>query len=459
MNFTNTIILFGLLIFFPIIILGAVRKPSFGLAVLLFSLPLLSQARRLFLGREMPYLSIETLAVLVLCLFVLIHDIRKKKFEKVDLSLFIFTIVFLITSLVSAVFAIDSDIALKILFSGGVSPLICFYIAKKHINSREDFNFLLFGLFGLVLQTAIFSILAYDKRLIFAPQGAELASWLYQISNPIVIFGSPSAAIATIVPSIPFAAWYRIYGRWNNNLTWIIVTISAITVSILSLSRGSWLGITIALIASLPLYFKKIQIRIIIFIILLLLIFYFTGYYDIFFQMIETRLTTTINTINIRTENYKLAIQSSIQHTISGLGLGNYRYLYKDFPFALASQLPPLWFAHSLFLTLIPEIGLVGALSFFYIFFSRIIKGIRVYRNLKYSSDKLLIYSFLVAITSYIIIVSTSGGHLVATLSDYLIAPALIVIFSLLGCLSGKLKFLFEVNQLILSSKSLETVK
>lgn len=449
---TNIIVIAGLIIAFPAIALGALRRPSFGLAALVFALPLLSQGRRLFLDSSMPFPSLETIAVLVLWLCVQPHNMRQKSPPSKDAALVAAALVFLLAGFASASYAYETAIAYKILVAGGICPLLCFFIARRHLNTKEDVRLVVLGFFGLVVQVAIFTALAWNQRQIIAPQNDNLVVWLYQSANPVIVFGSPSATITAIVASIPLVAWYRIYGRWNSNLIWIVVTISTIVVGAMSLSRGSWMGLLVALTASLPLYFKRIQMRAIILTVLILLAFYFSGYYDLFLQFFDTRLSSQVNTVDIRLANYQLALQSSTDHLFLGLGLGNYRYIYSEFPAASASRMPPLWFAHSLFLTLIPEIGLIGTLAFAYIFVSCLIKGIHSYQTSTSDEDRWFIFSLLVAIFSYIVVVSTSGGHLIATLSEYLVAPAFIVTAVFLGCLASSTKNPVPVDQISRSS-------
>jgi O-antigen ligase len=388
----------------------------------------------------MPFPSLETIAVLMFWLFVQPHNFRKKSPSNRDSAVVAAAFIFLFAGFASASYAYDAAIAYKILLTGGVCPILCLFIARRHLRTKDDVRLVILGFFGLVIQVAIFTALAWSQRQTIAPQNDNLVIWLYRGANPVIVFGSPSATITAIVASIPLVAWYRIYGRWNNNLIWAIVTISTIIVGAMSLSRGSWLGLLVALTTSLPLYFKRIQMRAIILITLILLVVYFSGYYDLFLQFFDSRLSSQINTVDIRLANYQLALESSTNHFFSGLGLGNYRYIYSEFPSASASKMPPLWFAHSLFLTLIPEIGLIGAIAFAYIFVSRLVKGIISYQTLASDEDRWFKFALLAATFSYIVVVSTSGGHLVATLSDYLVAPALIVAAIVLGCLSSDIK-------------------
>lgn len=125
---TNIIILVGLIIVFPTLVLGGLIKPSFGLATLLFTLPLLSQGYRFFVGSQMLFPSLETIAVLVLWISVQLHNLRHRSPLQKDWGVVLAAFIFLLAGLLSAFFAHDSEIAFKILLAGGVSPLLCFLL-------------------------------------------------------------------------------------------------------------------------------------------------------------------------------------------------------------------------------------------------------------------------------------------------------------------------------------------
>jgi O-antigen ligase len=436
----NSFLLIGLFLVFTTIAFGTIIKPAFGLAILIFALPLLSQGFRLYLGGQYPFISFETMAVFVLWVFAQFHNIRLRRQVEKDRGLVIATFIFLFAGLFSAFFAKDSELAFKILLVGAFSPLLCLNIARRHIRSKEDFKLVLFGYFGLVIQAGIYTLIVLKNRQGIFQEISYFASWQYQVggiySSPVTILPSPSVTIATIVGSIPFAAWYRVYGQKNNVVIWLVVTGFTIWVALMSLSRGSWLGVLVALIATLPFYFKTFQIKAIILLICLTIGLNISGFFDFFLQALNIRLSTQIDTLSIRLANYQLALQSSFIHPFIGLGLGNYLEIYRELPHTLAAKMEHLWFAHNLFLTLIPEIGLVGALAFGYIFISRIIKGIQLFQIQRDDSDHWLRYSLITTIVSYIVVVSTSGGHLIAVKTDYLTAPALIVIMTFMGCLT-----------------------
>jgi O-antigen ligase len=436
----NILLILSLIIIYPLIILPAVKRPALGLGILLFSLPIFNLASRLFINTTAPFPSLETIAVLLLGTIVLFSSFSHRQTNRPNLSLVISSLIFLVTALLSSLYAEDSSISLKILLTGVVAPLICIWIASIHVRTMEDSKPIIFGFICLLVESAIFTVLAYNRRLLMVPFNTDFIDWLYRESNAVNIFGSPSVTMAVIIPSLPLAAWYRIYGNWHNNLISILIILATLGIAILSLSRGAWLGTLFTILLSLPLFLKRSKVTIIVVLSILLIFFYVLGASDFINQAFDYRLYSdpNISSIDIRLANYTLSLQSATKHFFIGLGLGNYPMIYREFPLSPASFMDPLWFAHSLLLTLIPEIGLIGMLSFFSIFLVILRKSARFWMNkLNLENERWFIYAIAVGVISYLVIGSTSGSHLIALKTDYLTAPAMIVEFSFLGMVSG----------------------
>ena len=438
MSLSNLVLTASLVVAFPAIFMIGVINPRSGLGVLLFFLPALNLSYRLF--SVQPFPSLETIAVIVLWIGTLFHKSpsnRKAGNPSFNILAGITILIFLVTAFISSMLsknAIDSELALKIWLTGALIPLLCFFIATRYITSWNDAKWLLYGFVGLLVQTAIFTLLAFDRRQGFMMPMDELASYLYQQSNAVVIFGNPSATISVIIMGIPLAAWYRSFGKWRPNLTAISVFTMVWAVAILSLSRGSWLGAIVATIASVPFLRKRMEFRAVIILVGLATVIYFIGGFDLITSFFNYRFsyTTTFLTAQTRLVNYQLSLQSAVNHLFLGVGLGNYAEIYREFPFSPASFSTHLWFAHSLFLTLIPEIGLIGAISFLSFFVLSIRRVLQQAKKLQ-DINRWFVYAVLVGVVSYLVIASTSGTHLIATLGDYLRSPALIVVYSFLG--------------------------
>jgi hypothetical protein len=471
-----TFALAGLLaMVFPALIWATFKKLSLGLSTLILALPILSLSRRVFDAfGSMPFPSPETLAVLVVwgCAQVRslkppdsgLSPLRTRRDTLTGIGLGTFLLACVVSSLLSA----DPGLSFKIALAGGLIPVLVFAVAVKSDWGEEDVKYLTWGLFGVTAQTALHTLLTFHARAALA-SGQELYSWMYREAPAASLFIVPSVTVSVVVVAIPIAIWYGLSQRGTEFATPhsplgarrlplrtlfvpVLLISSAVLVVMLSLSRGSWSGAAVAVIGSLPLLLRRGRARAVLLIGAVLAVFMFTGANDILRGSFGRRMSTfqfggLDANIDLRNANYVLALQSAPRYLFTGLGLGQYMNIYAEFPNALASLLPRLWFAHSLFLTLIPEIGLLGTIALLFVFVRLLGRGLRSGGRTTRPYGTFA-YSLSVGVLSYLMIASTTGAHLVSYLlcnprllfydtdATYFAAPALIVVFAALGAIS-----------------------
>lgn len=423
---------------------AAFRRPSLALGLLIAFLPLLALTRRLFPEDNLLFPSIETIAVIIVWVCVQVRSLRhgaprNNPNWQINIAFFMFGI----TGLVSSMLSRDPDLSLRILVAGGLMPILCYSLASRYLKTDADRQYVVYGVLALAIQTAFFTTLYFDRRQATLPSQLELYAWLYSEAPVANLFFVPSVTVSAVVPAIPLAAWYLLYGKRQKTLVGGFVILCVVFVAALSLSRGSWLGVVVALIGSLPLVFRRIRISVVILAIGLLTVSYIFGAVDFVSNLVEFRaVRQSTSSVDARQANYILAMRSASQHLLTGVGLGQYPDIYAEFPSTPASRFPPLWFAHSLFLTLIPEIGLLGAVAFAYVFVRHIALGIRLRNDHTEDGSGLMGYALSMGIIAYLVIASTSGTHLVAYLmydktATYFMAPAMIVVFTMFGAIAA----------------------
>lgn len=444
----NLFLVLSIALAFGLLVWSTSRNPAFGLGMLILALPVLGLSRRLFSGPSIIYPSLETIAVIIVLACSKLNRLRKEvEIRRLDKRLTIAIWIFLSTCLLSSIVSDNPTLSLKILLSGAIIPVACFLIAYRHIEEIDDIRFVIYGFFGFAILAALYTVIGYVTRISSGLGGSELYKWLYNeapVANLLVV---SSVTIATLVYAVPTAFWYRAYGSRYRRMLWIIVIIACLITGILSLSRGSWSGLSVAFIASIPLIFKKGKSSraVLVFIIIAAItLIYFAGFYQTPTEIIQFRLEAPYaeQGVQSRLANYNLAMKSATKYYFWGVGLGQYTMVYKAFPDEPASRSSPLWFAHNLFLTLIPEIGIIGALAFIYIFIHILVVGFKRSFSNPNEGEGSLIYALLIGVISYLVIALTSGAHLIAylewnTMSTYFIAPALIVTFTVLGCVAA----------------------
>ncbi|MEO0108996.1 MAG: hypothetical protein ABIK62_07510, partial [candidate division WOR-3 bacterium] len=132
MSIPNLLLLLLTGLVFPAIALGAFRRPGAGVGILLMSLPVLNLARRFFAEPPVPYPSLETFAVLLLWVCVQIVQSRRSLIpvqphrSQVHVPTIVALTLFLLAGLASSLVAREPTLSLKILFTGGVVPILIY---------------------------------------------------------------------------------------------------------------------------------------------------------------------------------------------------------------------------------------------------------------------------------------------------------------------------------------------
>jgi O-antigen ligase len=426
-----------------------IRAP-YALPLLVALLPVLNLARKAFPETAPPFPSLETVAVGMLWFGLtlrLMLESRKRVGPVSGLGHFglLFLGIFLFFALLSTMASEDRGRSIRILLAGGIGPYACYYLTLRYMRTREDIHRVVFGVIAMGIVAGIYTLMNLQNRLGQAGGvlGSVAASWLYNEAPIVNVFFVPSEAVAATIPVLPLSLWYARYGQ-RYRLPVLAVALSAFgLISIFSFSRGSWLATLAAILGSLLVLHRGRRLRIAAAVTVgLALVIVILGQY--LMPVLEARLQSGMSgsggNSDTRIANYALAIRSGLRYPFIGVGLGSYPAIYVDFPQADA---PFLSFAHSLMLTLIPEVGAVGAAAFVLCFAAHIAMAFK--RRSVPQADAELHRAIGVGILALILVASTSGCHLVSYLLTetewtYFTAPAMIVAFTLMGLVASKPK-------------------
>ena len=433
------------------VFLAALRRPAMGLGVLFLGLPALNQSWRLF-GWERPFPSLETWAVGLLVLGALGYGVagrarrgregRESEDERISLCAFA---VFVAAALVSALGSDAPGLGLRVVVAGGLAPVAVWLVARGAVRHPVDIRWLAFGLFGLAVQTGAYALVNFNEQALAASGDLAAFGGVSDMSASVRVFTVPSAGMAVLLPVVPLAAWYALHGdgRRSRGVVAGLVILLALAAVLLSFSRGSWLAAAAAVVLSLPLLFRRIRPGWVLVVVGAAVLFVVAGGSEVVAELLRFRLEGTNSAHNIsgRASNYLLALASAPRYLLFGVGPGQYPAVYAAFPEAAASWGMPLWFAHSLLLTLIPEIGLLGAVAFGLPLFRSVWRGMRGARL----DDRVGAFGYAVAagVAGFLVVASTAGTHLVTYLNTariegtWFTAPALIVTLGLVGAAEG----------------------
>jgi O-antigen ligase len=420
------------------------RNPLNAISLLLISLPILSLSRKAFNDTAFPFPSLETVAVIVLWLGVLLGRKKNKPISIIARRGITLLIVFLCTALLSTINSDNWGLSARIVLAGVVSPCICYYVAAKYIKTFDD-------RYRIVLAFIIMGFIAFLYSTINMQNLAVLAGgvldidayrWFYNEAPVVNFFVVPSTAVAAIVPIIPLGIWYWKHGLRYRVPVFLAALLSGTFICLLSLSRGSWLTMVVAVIFSFWALYRARSVFLFPVVAIGLAAVVYLNADELVAPLLESRLqggvTASDSNFVIRFDNYLITLRAGFLHPLFGVGLGSYAAIYEELNIAVFS---PLWFGHSLFLTLIPEIGVVGTVAFVIFFGQHIISAFK-WRSVS-QSEVDLGRAIGIGLLAIILVASTSGCHLISYLlpdsdSTYFIAPVMIIAFSLMGIIAGR---------------------
>ncbi len=423
--------------------LAALRSRSTAIGLFICALPVLNLSRRLFEEYNQLFPSLETLAAFLAILSILVFS-RGQRSRGIDGVYRVIIPMVFATSLLSVFASTNITLSLRMLIAGVVIPLLWFVIVIKSCREPKDWEQITRALLLMVVTVGLHTLANFDKRQDITDIDEDFWRTTYSELPLVSTFVVPSTTVAALMPGIPLAAWYLRSGlRWNK-LLFVAAMFACLSTAVLSLSRGSWLGTALCLIGSLPMLFRRVTIQAASLGSCLLLVVHFLGGFDILFETIEFRTAGSVGmeSVDVRQANYLLALRSAPDHLAMGFGLGHYPLIYKEHPEDRAARLHPLIFAHSLFLTLIPEISLIGAISLLLVFILPVWSAYKARAAISNSPVDGLRYALSVTVFSFVVIASTSGMHVVSYFrpdpdSTCFTSPALIVMMTCLGMLVG----------------------
>jgi len=411
-----------------------------ALTVLIVALPVFGLAKKAF--SETPlFPSFETLSVIFILIgFLVVHKTRYSISQLGRNSEFLLC-VFLLAGLLSTVYSKQAMCSTYVFLTGCIAPSICYIITIRLIKVFSDIESIILAYLTMVVLIAIYCIMNYYARFSMGigMNMGDFYSWVYNEYPIVNVFTFPSATTATVISGIPLSLWYGKHGVRYPYLITTIALLSCFLISLFSFSRGAWISILFIYLLSLIVLFHKRLIKVIGYSMIGLLVSYSLNLGKYISPILEYReLSINIfssSNAQVRAGNYMLAINSFWNHLFIGYGLGSYSLIYKEMSSGVVEY---VWFAHSLFLTLIPEIGGAGTIAFVLFFL------VHLFRPTKSKCNKIftdLDLALKCGIIGYILIASTSGCHLVNYVDNpyyitYFGAPALIVVSIFMGIIA-----------------------
>lgn len=361
-----------------------------------------------------PYLSpiklVGLIALLVFILQKLINrDLRLIDRSKESKLVFIFMGFVLFSSLIIAKdkIAALADLQRYSLF------LILYILTVFYLKTEARFV--------TVLCVCVFSsLLMIVLGLLYFYGISDVA--LYLVAEPQLegyqrftgIMTNPNLVGIQVAGLLPFAVYLSIITR-KRFLRFLFQCIAAIMalVVILSGSRGGLLGLAIALLLSILIFKGKMNKMFLLGSVVIVIVAIFTPYLSSTLQVpqrIQFQEAVHSRSFQYRSIVYRTGLNMFLHNSLFGVGVGNFPTSYNKYRFAgdyLDSRE-----AHSAYISILGEYGLIGFTIFFLLIVSILKKHLINIRNLPHKSKQYyLTFAYIATVLTFLTLAFTSEIH------------------------------------------------
>ena len=346
---------------------------------------------------------------------------------------------------------------------GGLSFFYSINPTEVLVNASRQFNvFFMFINMSILLipiknkptffSTILTIILGIEIYAIFS-QAIEMikTSGMISSGNLLGVTANRNIAAFSIALKIPFVL--NLILKTNNfkiKIVGLVITTLAITALSMIQSRASYLAVGLIIIAFsiIPFIFYKTsssitKLKILIIVILPLSVSVFINQLflaskgaDAVSRASTISFSTNDGSVNQRLRYYKHVLTHLKSNPVFGVGLGNWKFKSIEYDKENIIGYVVPYHAHSDFIQLGAELGIIGFLSYFGIFILAIFFSFKILLDHNFDADnKLFIYFLVISLSVYLID---------ANLNFPIARPQVLIIWSLI---MGLILFYYNANQ------------
>ncbi|MBR3624451.1 MAG: O-antigen ligase family protein, partial [Selenomonadaceae bacterium] len=242
---------------------------------------------------------------------------------------------------------------------------LTYFLIGQNIETAEDLKVTMFALFAAFILSvlygywqAIFGISVSDVKWVDGDAFPELKRRIFSTwENPNIFAGFLDMCIALLL---------GIYAKCKyNKEKFVCVILMAIGVGalILTYARGAMLTLFAVVVVYGFLKDKRLLIVCVAFGILALAL------NPLVFERIASVFTATDTSSEMRLAFWEATIAMIEDHPLLGIGWGAYFMVYPEYDFYMQGEKILIVHAHNIYLNYAAEIGVLGALAFFWYFF------------------------------------------------------------------------------------------
>jgi len=325
------------------------------------------------------------LAVVFLFIFLFIKLVKreiniKKTYQDSKIvinGMFLFFIVLILSIIFSDYYILGLDYLDKIL-----RYLIIYFSIINFIKYREQMHKIFIVLSISILFSSIYSIYQY-----FSLNKSRASGFLPTLTNESILL---------MVLSIMIMLIYR--AKNNNKYYYLFVTLVSFFSLMVANTRGAWIAFIVALILFYFLVDKRIVIF--LFIILIISIAIFPSFKLRFSSIFD--LNNSSN--NERILMWKSAFEMWKDRPFLGHGIGSFEKLYPEKYILKNANVKARSYAHSNIFNLLAETGILGVVSYLYLFLAILKHVLNKLKELKNKRKaEIIVYGYFISFISFFI--------------------------------------------------------
>ena len=290
-------------------------------------------------------------------------------------------LLFMICSLISTHFAIDWRFSL---FNWCFLPLmyaVLYVLLVSYLETEEDRRGFLRGLFLSFLCVLIYGIFQFLDMSDMADEAAA-QGWIDAKRFPLLYrrmfstLGNPNLYAGYLLVALGMMTPFFLFTKRRAVRVWLgMFGLAAVLCLLLTYSRGAWVAFFAMMAVLATVYDKRLWL---IFLVVPVVLFCYQGQLtERFLSIFSGEDTSTA----LRFALWEVTVAMIQEHLLTGIGWGIYFATYPWYNFYIQDPTVLIYHAHNMYLSVTAEVGIPGAIGFFWFYFGHAVLAFRLYRK------------------------------------------------------------------------------
>ena len=287
----------------------------------------------------------------------------------------------MICSLISTHFAIDWRFSLRNWCLLPLMYAVLYVLLVSYLETEEDRRGFLRGMFLSFVCILIYGIFQFLDMSDMADEAAA-RGWIDAKRFPLLYrrmfstLGNPNLYAGYLLVAIGMiTSFFLFMKRRAIRVTLGVFGLAAVLCLLLTYSRGAWVAFFAMMAVLATVYDKRLWL---IFLVVPVVLFFYQGQITERFLSIFSGKDTSIA---LRFALWEVTVAMIQEHLLTGIGWGIYFATYPWYNFYIQDPTVIIYHAHNMYLSVTAEVGIPGAIGFFWFYFGHAVLAFRLYRK------------------------------------------------------------------------------